>query len=49
MQWLAALTDPDSIRTYLTGVSLPAEFAFAASSLRPPRAHPTSSGRKRPA
>ena len=30
MQWVAALTDPDSIRTYLTGVSLAAEFAFAA-------------------
>ena len=30
MQWVAALTDPDSIRTYLTGVSLAAELAFAA-------------------
>ena len=33
----------------LDGVNLPAEFAFAASSLRPPRAHPTSSGRTLPA
>jgi hypothetical protein len=49
MQRLAALTDPDSIRTYLTGVSLPAEFAFTASSLRPPPAHPTSSSRTLPA
>ena len=35
MRLIAALTDPDSIRTYLTGVGLPAE-APAISPARPP-------------
>lgn len=36
MQGVAALTDPDSIRTYLTGLGLPAE----APTLTPPRSPP---------
>jgi hypothetical protein len=36
MQWVAALTDPDSIRTYLTGVGLPAE----PPPIAPPRPPP---------
>ena len=35
MPWVAALTDPDSIRTYVTGVGLPAEPPPIAP-LRPP-------------
>ena len=35
MPWVAALTDPDSLRTYLTGVGLPAE-SPAIAPLRPP-------------
>ena len=36
MQWVAALTDPHSIRTYLTGVGLPAE----PPPIAPPRPPP---------
>ena len=35
LQWVAALTDPDSIRTYLTGVGLPAD-PPAIPPARPP-------------
>jgi hypothetical protein len=35
MRMIAALTDPDSIRTYLTGVGLPAD-APVISPARPP-------------
>ncbi|MFH1568590.1 MAG: hypothetical protein ABIL09_11390, partial [Gemmatimonadota bacterium] len=38
MQWVAALTDPDSIRTYLTGVGLPAQ-PPAIAPPRPPPEH----------
>jgi hypothetical protein len=36
MQWVAVLTDPDSIRTYLTGVGLSAE----PPAIAPPRPPP---------
>ena len=37
MQWIAALTDPDSIRTYLTGVGLPADPPAIAPARPPPQ------------
>ena len=37
MQWIATLTDPDSIRTYLTGVGLPAEPPVIAPARPPPQ------------
>jgi len=37
MQWVAALTDPDSIRTCLTGVGLAAEPPPIAAPRPPPQ------------
>ena len=37
MQWIAAVTDPDSIRTYLTGVGLPADPPVMAPARPPPQ------------
>ena len=37
MQWVAARTGPDSIRTYLTGVGLPAEPPAIAPPGPPPQ------------
>ena len=37
MHWVAALTDPGSIRTYLTGVGLPADPPVIAPARPPPQ------------
>ena len=37
MQWVAALTDPDSILTYLAGVGLPVEAPTTAPPRPPPQ------------
>jgi len=37
LQWVAALTDPDSIRTYLTGIGLSAEPPAIAPARPPPQ------------